>query len=176
MGSNKITREGLKELHDIACSTWKQKLENIANRNPFNCDITVSDDEINEMFTAADEKQLKVVKKYFSRLESIIDKVKSYEDACKLLSIDCIPRSAYDRLKIIIKALNEGWKPDFNNLSQYKYWNYFKKENGLFVFDATTYTFGALSVPSALYLKSGELAKYASKIALKDYEEFYLEE
>jgi hypothetical protein len=176
MENNKITREGLKELHDIACSTWKQKLENIANRNPFNCDITVSDDEINEMFTAADEKQLKVVKKYFTKPESIIDKVKSYEDACKLLSINCIPRSAYDRLKIIIKALNGGWKPDFNNPNQYKYYNWFKMRNGEFVFDDTYYSYGYVSVPSTLYLKSNELTRHASKIALKEYEEFYLEE
>lgn len=173
METKKITRLGLKELHDIACNTWKNKLEEIGGRSIFSDVVEVTDYEIKQMFEAATDVQKEVLKKYFTIPIDIKNKIKSYEDACNLLSIEIKERSSFERLKIFIKALNEGWVPDFNNYNQYKYFSYFEFKNGEFVFGADCDCW-SMDMPSALYLKSYELAKYVAIIAEKEYKEFYL--
>ena len=70
---------------------------------------------------------------------SITQKIKSFEVACNHLGInpnhlpcvDTLPEKdrksiiAYYKLTIIIRALNEGWEPDFSNYNEYKYYNWF---------------------------------------------------
>jgi hypothetical protein len=74
---------------------------------------------------------------------------------------------AYYKLTIIIRALNEGWEPDFSNHEEWKYWNWFYvKSNGATAglpyattHDTASYThthFGA-----RLCFKTRELATYA---------------
>ena len=84
--------------------------------------------------------------------------IKSYEDACKVLGVQPISENAvaafpaedrksmlaYHKLTIIARAINGGWKPDWNNRSQYKYYPVFYYENaGLSsanAYDADSYT------------------------------------
>lgn len=60
--------------------------------------------------------------------------IKSYEDACKVLGLtpisdeafnvfgqDAKTMSAYHKLTVITRAINEGWQPDWNNSSERKY-------------------------------------------------------
>ena len=71
----------------------------------------------------------------------ITERVKTFEDACKELGEDhklvkqfkaiedAISEDreavAYFKLEIITAALNEGWKPDFTNDKEYRYFPYF---------------------------------------------------
>lgn len=71
----------------------------------------------------------------------ITERVKTFEDACKELGEDhklvkqfkaiedAISEDreavAYFKLEIITAALNEGWKPDFTNKEEYRYFPYF---------------------------------------------------
>jgi hypothetical protein len=59
-----ITREQLKEIHDIACPTWKNKIEGIAKNNPFG-DIELSDAQVQEMRDAATSEQKPTIEKIF---------------------------------------------------------------------------------------------------------------
>ena len=176
METQKITRENLKKIHDVACPTWKIKLEEYATRNPFGDEIELTSEEVNEMFNASDAKQKSILNSYLKEIRAgIMSKVTSYEDACKVLNLDINEsKTPYERLCIIIKALNEGWYPDFKNGDEYKFYNYFHMDNGVFSYCHTTYYFSNVYVPSALYLKSAELAKYAVEIALKEYKEVYI--
>lgn len=68
----------------------------------------------------------------------ITERVKTFEDACQILGIDAeaiqeqwesagldmIDEIAYQKLRIITAALNEGWKPDFTNPDEYRYYPY----------------------------------------------------
>jgi hypothetical protein len=68
-------------------------------------------------------------------MEKITDKIKSFEDACKHLRlnpndlpvVDMLPEKdrksiiAFYKLTIIIRALNEGWEPDWSNWDEWKY-------------------------------------------------------
>jgi hypothetical protein len=74
----------------------------------------------------------------------------------------------------MIRVLNEGWKPDMNNFNEYKYWNYFYMDNGAFSYNCTLSAVSCMDVPSALFLKTSELAKHAAKIAFEEYKIYYL--
>mgnify|MGYP000464618864 CR=1 FL=1 len=77
-------------------------------------------------------------------MEKITDKIKSFEDACKHLGlnpndlpvVDMLPEKdrksiiAFYKLTIIIRALNEGWEPDWSNWDEWKYYNWFYVEKG----------------------------------------------
>jgi hypothetical protein len=121
--------------------------------------------------------------------------IKSFEDACEKLSLDpaalpdfsMMPEKhrkallAHAKLIIICEALNEGWTPDWNDQSQYKYHPFFEvdanDENPAgFGFSFTTYD-GWLTyadVGSRLCFKSSELAKYAGKQFADLYKDYFL--
>jgi hypothetical protein len=61
-----ITREQLKEIHDIACYDWKARIENIAKSQPFG-DIELSDTQVKEMRDAATDAQKPTIEKIFSK-------------------------------------------------------------------------------------------------------------
>lgn len=108
----------------------------------------------------------------------IFDKVKTFSDACDLLGIrgqvmtasinddlgnDVESISAYAQLIIITRALNEGWKPDWTNSSQYKYLPWFKHKSGFGLsFDVAGNWFTSTHVGSRLCFKTKELAEYAA--------------
>jgi hypothetical protein len=110
------------------------------------------------------------------------EEIKNFEDACVKLDIDPLSVSnesdtpdeaAYKKLKIIIKAINAGWEPDWNNSDQRKYWPYFILSSG-FGFSASDYGFGLTdtTVGSRLCFQSEEKCTYAANQFLGLYEEF----
>jgi hypothetical protein len=121
-----------------------------------------------------------IIKKEVKRIRSdisILYRITSYETACNELGIPIINRTPYEKLTIIIEALNEGWKPNFTNPNQNKCYNYFSIKNGEFVFYCTTYTYcryGDMHVPSALYFKNEELAIYCKDNFFDLYKEYYM--
>ena len=106
----------------------------------------------------------------------IIEKVKSFEDACKVLGIEpvlpdvsmCEEKDrksivAFYKLTIIIRALNEGWEPNWNDWSQYKYFAWFYVDAAGLVCANTNFTVTATIaiLGSRLGFKTDELADYA---------------
>lgn len=69
--------------------------------------------------------------------EDITNRVKSYADACKVLGIEPMYEEgmkaqgfrpdeiARRQLETITEALNEGWKPNWEDTDEYKYYPYF---------------------------------------------------
>lgn len=128
------------------------------------------------------EERLLILKNIVEAPQKITDRVKTFSDACRELGInptqvtnntlDTKDEIAYKKLKIIVKALNEGWKPDYNNNSEYKYEPCFKMTRDGFsstryfhLWDSTSY------VGSLLVLKTAELAKYAGTQFVEEYKE-----
>lgn len=128
--------------------------------------------------------------------EEITDRVKTYEDACKVLGVEPINEQnakaqgfrsdeiARRKLETIAAALNEGWKPDWNNTDQYKYYPYFyiqenakgKGSAGL-SFAATTNaaTLTNAYIGSRLCFYASRLARYASNQFTDLYEQILIE-
>ena len=67
-----IKREQLQEIHDIACSTWKVRIKELAQEQPFG-DIELSQTQVDEMFKAATSTQLPVLEKIFGKQEETIN-------------------------------------------------------------------------------------------------------
>jgi hypothetical protein len=178
----KITKFNLKAIHDVACPIWKTKIEEYAKREPFDDEIELTQGEIDEMFYASDNEQKKVLSKFFTRPESIMDKVKSFKDACIVLGVneddifnkktDSIDDIAFKKLKIIARALNEGWYPNWGNTNEYKYFIWWNMQGGFSYYDVGCH-YSATGVPSALCFKSRELAEHMSNIAFNEFKEYY---
>lgn len=127
--------------------------------------------------------------------EEITDRVKTYEDACKVLGVEPINEQnakaqgfrsdeiARRKLETIAAALNEGWKPDWNNTDQYKYYPYFyiqENANGASAGLSCAYTDASAASTSAnigsrLCFYASRLARYAGNQFTDLYEQILIE-
>lgn len=108
--------------------------------------------------------------------DNITDRVKSFEDACQVLGISTnvpevkgLPRKhqkaiiANYKLIVIAEALNEGWKPNWQDSDEYKYYPWFDMSNPAGVgysHASIAASSTAAHIGSRLCLKNRELAIY----------------
>lgn len=108
--------------------------------------------------------------------DNITDRVKSFEDACQVLGISTnvpevkgLPRKhqkaiiANYKLIVIAEALNEGWKPNWQDSDEYKYYPWFDMSNPAgvgFSYTSHTASLTTANFGSRLCLKNRELAIY----------------
>lgn len=112
----------------------------------------------------------------------ITQRVKTFEDACNIIGIDpgkflcpCDTKdeAAFKKLKVIAKALNEGWQPDWTNSDQYKYYPWFNMSSGSgLAFVGYVRDYSHSIVGSRLCFKSANLAKYAGTQFIDLYTDF----
>jgi len=69
----KIKKTDLQKIHDVACSTWKDKIKEIAKREIFGDTVELTQSEINEMFSAANTKQTEVLESVFGKQQKELD-------------------------------------------------------------------------------------------------------
>lgn len=116
-------------------------------------------------------------------------KIASYEDACRVLNIQPIneevfnifPKEdqrsmlAYHKLIVITRALNNGWKPNWDDQNEWKYYPLFRYVNaGLsyaYTSNAASYTYAAFG--SRLCFPTSALAKYAAEHFADLYRDYY---
>lgn len=118
-------------------------------------------------------------KAFFSR--EITDRIKSFEDACEYNNTNPLAsrfvngtrnQIYQERVAEIVKALNEGWEPNYDNSSEYKYTPYFYLNAPGFRFIGSGYsgTGSGTSGGSRFALKSRKLSDYAGTQFTKEYE------
>jgi hypothetical protein len=112
--------------------------------------------------------------------------IKSFEDACikEGIQTDLLdvhgefekPMMAYYKLLIIYKAINNGWRPDWNDMNQYKYYPWFRVLSSGFGFSFSDchYDYTATSVGSRLCTDTSEKALYIAKQFEEEYKNFLL--
>lgn len=108
---------------------------------------------------------------------NITDKVKTFEDACAVLNLnpyDVLTHkgtfftvkqrraNAFDKLEVIIQAVNEGWQPYWNDSNQAKFFPWFEYKSKGFSLCVVYCAYLGASVPSCLCFKSRELATYVA--------------
>ena len=116
-------------------------------------------------------------------------KIASYEDACRVLNIQPIneevfnifPKEdqrsmlAYHKLTVITRALNNGWKPNWDDQNEWKYYPLFRYVNaGL----SCAYTHYAAALTAAYFgsrlcFPTSALAKYAAEHFADLYRDYY---
>jgi hypothetical protein len=96
-----------------------------------------------------------------------------FDEECEGLTSD---EKAYRILKLLAKSLNEGWVPDWNNSSEYKYvpWFYMDGGSSGFRFNVFVAWNSSSDVGSRLCFKSRELAEYAAKNFTEVYKRFMI--
>ncbi|MGB4776474.1 MAG: hypothetical protein WBP45_14955 [Daejeonella sp.] len=124
----------------------------------------------------------------------IIEKIKTYEDACQVEGVDPVKSLPYPepqnddekaingvaKMFRIGRVLNEGWLPDWSNKNEYKYYPWFGMQTYSDQISSSTdfsyidyvYVDSFSYVSSRGCFKSGELAEYAGKQFLSTYREF----
>ena len=150
----------------------------INNKNKFMKQLQLEDSEARSMYLTASSEIKKILENSFSKAffsVNIMDRIKTYEDACAELGREPLVEKEMKRLGftdveiarrkigIINEALNEGWEADYSDSNQNKWRVWIKWVSGGFVF-GVTYCDGASAVAgdgSRLCLKSEELAKYS---------------
>lgn len=146
--------------------------------------LTINDKDARKIYPTAAPELKTILEETFGKpffSQKITDRVKSVKDACEVLGIDsddlylCNDSdddTAYKELKTIVKALNEGWTPDWNNSSEYKWYPWFYlNQPGFRLNGVCYYSFSA--VGSRLCFKSRELAEYAAKQFESIYKTFF---
>lgn len=107
----------------------------------------------------------------------------SFEDACNKLKIKepsfvNLTKSeiAGRKLKIIIKALNNGWIPNWNDVNENKYFGRFRVKDGFSYWLTTADYLTNTAVPSALFLKNKELSYYCGLMFTYLYKDYLTSE
>ena len=97
-----ISRKKLQSIHNVACSTWKSKIEEyVAASGPFDEKITLTNEQVDEMFKASDSTQKAVLTK------AGLVEVKSERKYAKITADNFMPfiiGEGDDRLEILIGA------------------------------------------------------------------------
>jgi hypothetical protein len=111
------------------------------------------------------------------------DEIKTLEDAAeatghsvgylRMQDPESTDEWAYRMLKMVIKAINQGWTPDWDNTNQRKWWPYFKLSSG-FGFSGSNYDYGITFtfVGSRLCFESEAKSNYAANQFIDIYEQF----
>lgn len=108
--------------------------------------------------------------------QNVMDRVKTFEDALKetgrpdMPDFSCIPDDmrkhfeAQYKMIVITEALNEGWKPDWDN-NECKYYTWFAMSPSSFAFYYSNFerSLAFAGSGSRLKFKTRELAEYASR-------------
>lgn len=187
---NTITRQELKEIHNIVCQDWKTKLENYAKTDPFSETVSFTEKQIQEVIAACSSAGQTILVKKLFEVKDIWEDVKTIDDAInklgekdeeviqlgKLQSLSGLSEAILNNqiAVVITKALNDGWVSNWNDSSEYKYfpWFYLGDNFRYFRYDGY-YGWDSGSLTSArLCFKSSELAIYAGRQFTEVYKKF----
>ena len=154
--------------------------------------VNINKENALKAYKSADKKTKELLENLFGKeilSQNIMDRIKTFEDACNELEIKSISKNisfgfadskdnesieAYAKLCIIIRSLNEGWEPDWTNSNEYKYYPWFDSYKSGFGFSYSHYAYWytITACGSRLCFKSPELAEYAGKQFLEIYNQF----
>lgn len=118
----------------------------------------------------------------------IMDRIKTYEDACNELGLYPIDEDvlisfgldegdiAYQKMKVIVRALNEGWVADVCDSRVHRYYPWFCPNGSPFAFYCSylVNSYAHVGNGSRLCFKSEELSNYAGKQFIDLWKEFIL--
>ncbi|MDV3537940.1 hypothetical protein CMU94_02235 [Elizabethkingia anophelis] len=158
MNNLEITQEAAIKAYSEASKNGKLLLENLFGKKVFLVDIKERIKSVEDSINELGEKDVEVIT------------LRVLEDA------GINNHVLYTQwLVVIIKALNEGWEPDWGNGEYDKWVNWFNmpSENGRFSFDDSDTLHSGSACAARLCFKSKDLAEYAAKQFLDVYEKSY---
>lgn len=143
--------------------------------------LKITEEQAKKLYLEASANLKEILELNFGKttfLKNFQDAVKTYEDACEIIGekpideqhlMDCgLGKSeiAFMKLKTIFKAankMNNDWKADYSNSSQYKYYPYFVWRSSGFRYNDTYFTFTSTRTGSRLCCGTSDDAEYIGK-------------
>lgn len=155
----KIKKDAAVKAHENGKPSIKKALEDLFGKKTFLKDVTERIKTPSDAIAELGENDIAVI------------------DYHKLLNARVSNHIVNQQLAVVIvKALNEGWEPNWDDSDEYKYFPWFYLSGGSSGFRYGDYdrwiTFS--TVGSRLCLKSGELAKYAGEQFTEVYKKFMI--
>lgn len=126
--------------------------------------------------------------KFREKQKEVTERIKNFDDVLRELEIEpggfkkqceglAPDEVAYRQVKLIVEALNEGWKPDWEDAKRNKYYPWFdmgdSSGSGFAYYVCVHWTTGS-NCGSPFCFKSRELAEYAGKQFTDIYKDYYL--
>jgi len=144
-------------------------------------ELKIDDVKAKKLYPEAPEWFKKELEEKFSKylfLPKVYEKIKTFEDALKGSDVivefnnDSDDEIAYKKLKVIVSAINNGWKPDWNNSDERKWFPVFILSSG-FGFDDSSYGYAlaGTGVGSRLCFQSEEQSDYAANQFIEIYKD-----
>ena len=155
--------------------------------------LQISEQKARELYKSGSGELISILEKSFGKdffSQKITDRVKTYEDACRELSMNPLDENklmklgltkhdiAYQKLVTIAKSLNEGWVPDVCDNSVYRWYPWFVTNGSpsSFAFGVSCYVFAHADAGSGsrLCFKNKELSEYCGKQFIELWKQFIL--
>ncbi len=152
----KIKKSEFQKLYNLACTDWKAKFRVKFESFIFEDYINFEEDFLDEIQKACTEEQSKVFNEIFKdylKIKVNLFNITTYKDVCKALDEKLITEDTFSHLPSYMitravaqakiqqleKLFNGDWKKDWNNSNQYKWYPYFDKRSGCWVFFGSFY-------------------------------------
>ena len=186
MKTQKINRKDLFTLYGKVCNGWQEKIAQLLVEQQINDSIEVNEELINKAYSEADNSQKKLLEKYFKiNSKDIFEEIDGWNDILRLSGkseSDIIPwkypktkekksQNALAKIQLIAEVYNQGVVLDWNNADQYKYYPWWKKENGGWVFGSWDYRDYAACIPAGCYFKDSK----SVEDVVKKFKDIYLD-
>lgn len=155
--------------------------------------LQISEQKARELYKSGSGELRSILEESFGKdffSQKITDRVKTYEDACRELSMNPLDENklmklgltkhdiAYQKLVTIAKSLNEGWVPNVCDNSVYRWYPWFVTNGSpsSFAFDVSYYDSASAFAGSGsrLCFKNKELSEYCGKQFIELWKQFIL--
>lgn len=155
--------------------------------------LQISEQKARELYKSGSGELRSILEESFGKdffSQKITDRVKTYEDACRELSMNPLDENklmklgltkhdiAYQKLVTIAKSLNEGWVPNVCDNSVYRWYPWFVTNGSpsSFAFDDSGYGYAIACAGSGsrLCFKNKELSEYCGKQFIELWKQFIL--
>ena len=185
----KTVRDIINEETVIVSEDGKQK-ENYKDSTVFSKTASITTFEDSEFYkeTRVGLRSILLTEKTKPKLQNqdITKRIKTFGDACaelginhnsiQTLELDGYTKVGIDYIKlcIIAEALNEGWKPNWEDSNERKWYPYFRLGGSFGLYGTGyNYDYADTSVASRFCFKTETLARYAGTQFIEIYKDYY---
>lgn len=155
--------------------------------------LQISEQKARELYKSGSGELRSILEESFGKdffSQKITDRVKTYEDACRELSMNPLDENklmklgltkhdiAYQKLVTIVKSLNEGWVLDVCDNRVYRWYPWFVTNGSpssfAFCDSDCDYALAGAGSGSRLCFKNKELSEYCGKQFIELWKQFIL--
>lgn len=151
-------------------------------------ELKITREKALQIYDNADESKKSLLEELFGKSSfelSVMEKIKTIDDILQFqgITIEQFEKTSlglsedeksYRLIKMLVEILNQGWIPNWDDVSEYKYFPCFEMSSSGFRFGDYDYWYSGSCVGSRLCFKSRELAEYAGTQFIELYKNYMI--